>query len=321
LYHRIAEPVVDPHDLCVSAKHFGEHLEQLRRHYQIIGLQNLTRALSQGEVPHRAVVLTFDDGYADNAIGARPLLERYDAPASVFVTTGYVGQQHEFWWDELERLLLWPSSVPDLLEVTLTGKTHRWQLQPHQFVPAVRRSLRAGVYRASDDCLSARRRAYRDLYFLLQPLRCKDCEHVMTKLRAQLSHSPQQPVDCRPMAEEEVRQLDACELFDIGAHTTTHPVLAALPEGEQREEIKGSKEALEVLLGHQVNAFSFPYGGQAAIGTQSPRFVREIGFEAACTAAPMPVTSGADLFTLPRFAVRDWSGEEFLHQLGSFFWA
>ena len=51
-------------------------------------------------------MVTFDDGYADNLWNAKPLLERYDVPAAVFVTTGYAGQDREFWWDELETLLL-----------------------------------------------------------------------------------------------------------------------------------------------------------------------------------------------------------------------
>src|SRR5262245_19306871 len=106
LYHRIAEPAADPFDLCVTPQHFAEHLEQLRRHHRIISLTELSQRLASGATLRHTVVLTFDDGYADNLHHAKPLLERYDAPATVFVTSGYVGQDREFWWDELERLLL-----------------------------------------------------------------------------------------------------------------------------------------------------------------------------------------------------------------------
>ena len=69
-------------------------------------------AVSGGDVPSAGVVVTFDDGYADNFHNAKPLLERYEIPATVFVTTGYLQDQREFWWDELERILLQPGTLP-----------------------------------------------------------------------------------------------------------------------------------------------------------------------------------------------------------------
>ena len=48
------------------------------------------------------MVITFDDGYRDNLLVAKPLLEQHGLPATVFVTTGYVGPGRDFWWDELE---------------------------------------------------------------------------------------------------------------------------------------------------------------------------------------------------------------------------
>jgi peptidoglycan/xylan/chitin deacetylase (PgdA/CDA1 family) len=61
------------------------------------------------------VVVTFDDGYADNLYEAKPLLEHYGIPGTFFVVTGYLAQQaeraHEFWWDELERVVMQPEHV------------------------------------------------------------------------------------------------------------------------------------------------------------------------------------------------------------------
>ncbi|HET9531812.1 MAG TPA: polysaccharide deacetylase family protein, partial [Blastocatellia bacterium] len=104
MYHRVAEVRSDPWSLCVTPQHFAEHMEILRRHARPISLRELTGALREGSVPRRSVVVTFDDGYLDNLKNARPLLERYDIPATFFIATGYLGGEREFWWDELERM-------------------------------------------------------------------------------------------------------------------------------------------------------------------------------------------------------------------------
>ena len=94
-YHRVADVASDPSSLCVSKRRFADHLDCLRRHYNPMSLQGLVEAVSAGEVPRRGVVVTFDDGYADNLHSARPLLEQYDVPATVFVITGQIGSKRE----------------------------------------------------------------------------------------------------------------------------------------------------------------------------------------------------------------------------------
>jgi peptidoglycan/xylan/chitin deacetylase (PgdA/CDA1 family) len=61
--------------------------------------------LRDGKLPARTVVVTFDDGYRDNFVNAKPLLEKHDVPATLFLTSGYIESSRGFWWDEMERVL------------------------------------------------------------------------------------------------------------------------------------------------------------------------------------------------------------------------
>src|SRR5688572_28754639 len=88
----------------------------------------MARAAGADGVPSRAVAVTVDDGYVDNLAEAQPLLARREVLATVFVATDLVGRASEFWWDELERLLLQPGVLPSELMLVIGGASHRWSL-------------------------------------------------------------------------------------------------------------------------------------------------------------------------------------------------
>src|ERR1035441_889227 len=79
---RVAHLPQDPHLLAVTAKHFEEHLLALRRHCRVVSLSELVESL--GNRTGAGVALTFDDGYADNAETAMPLLEKHNCSATFY---------------------------------------------------------------------------------------------------------------------------------------------------------------------------------------------------------------------------------------------
>lgn len=108
MYHRVAATEHDPLELCVAPERFVEHLDLLQSLGRIVPLAEIARVKGNG----LTVAITFDDGYADNALAAAPLLEKRDAPATVFVVAGAVGSGRAFWWDRLAALVgldeYWP---------------------------------------------------------------------------------------------------------------------------------------------------------------------------------------------------------------------
>ena len=311
MYHRVGESASDPWSLCVSPDHFAEHLEVLRKFGYPMRLQELALALGDGNVPHRAIALTFDDGYADNLYNAKPLLERYGIPATVFLTTGQIAQGREFWWDELERLLLQPGILPEALCLKINGSTHRWKLDK-----ATRYSdddyRRNRHLNAWDGAFGSRHHLYYSIWQLIQPLPADEQWVVLEEIRIWAGNELAVRPTHRPLSPEEICTLGQDNLIEVGAHTETHPFLSAHPEAFQRREIQQSKARLENIIGYTVRGFAYPYGDYTA---KTVDLIRESGFTCACTTVADTVWRYTDCFQMPRLAVEDWDGEEFARQL------
>ena len=293
IYHRVFEMPSDPWQLSVSPKHFAEHLELLRRHYPVLSLHQLLSCLKGAQLPKRGVVLTFDDGYADNFWNAKPLLEKYEVPATVFVASGSVDNSG-FWWDDLERALLQPTKLPKCLQLRVQGRSYEW--------PTTNSDQRQHVYMA--------------IHKILQPLKVSDRDKIIAELFAWADVDEFGCPDYRPLTTTELIQLAQSEFIDIGAHTVTHSSLSIMPQADQFEEIVGSRQKLTAILGSRVDTFSYPYGN---FTSETVDIVKAAGFEMALTSETNAVEVGANQFQLGRFGVGDWEGEKFRQHLHEFF--
>ena len=91
-YHGLS--TIDEHEwnweLYVPPDHLRQRLHYLReKGYNILPLAEACVRLREGTLPPRSVALTFDDGTADFASAALPVLREFDAPATVYLTTYY----------------------------------------------------------------------------------------------------------------------------------------------------------------------------------------------------------------------------------------
>jgi len=307
MYHRVEELPTDPQLLAVQPPNFAEHLEVLRRSFRVLSLGELVEALSRRRLPRHAVVLTIDDGYADNLSNARPLLESFDIPATVFVTTGSIGGKREFWWDELERLVLHPGRLPRNLRLSIRGGSHQWDLGDGAAYSAddFERQKSWHVEQPSDP--GPRQRLYRSLYSQLHTLSHGDKVAILDELAQQAEIGVNGLPTHRPLTHEELGRLEG-GVVEIGAHTVTHPTLAALSPDAQRAEIHDSKATLEAELGRPIVAFAYPHGSYTAATVAT---VREAGYQYACTSDARLVTRASDPLLLPRLVPRNWDGRTY----------
>jgi peptidoglycan/xylan/chitin deacetylase (PgdA/CDA1 family) len=312
MYHRVTELPNDPYLLAVTPAHFAEQLEVIRRYGFPMSLRQMVQALQAGKVPKRGVVVTFDDGYADNLYAAKPLLERYEIPATVFVTTGHVGYPFEFWWDELDRVLLQPGTLPSRLELSLDGRAWNWELGEAATYTTADYQRDRNWHIEREDNPTPRHRLHRSLYQLLHNLTERDKQQVLSDLRTWAGAQPVGRSTHRNLSVDELTRLADQPLIDIGAHTVTHPVLGTLPVAMQRDEILQSRARIEELLGRSLLSFAYPHGSYTQ---DTLAVVREAGFSYACSSDTAAVKRDSDPFRLPRISMRNWDGDSFSRYL------
>ena len=290
-YHRVANVTGDEYEVCVTPKHFAEQMEMLSKYTHTMSLTTLVQYLKEDSLPPQSVAVTFDDGYVDNLYNAKPILEKYEIPATVFVCTGYAGK--EFWWDELERLVM--SSEVDL-------GTLRLQVRESQFV--------WNQLNGSSDA-DVRRKFCHALYNFLLRLDIEEQDQAMHTIR-NWSRVSSQGATARALNCDELLQLADGGLIEIGAHTRHHPMLPQLSLERQTEEIVSSKQDLEEWLGRPINGFAYPNG---RADENAKRIVRKAGFAFACTSLHDVIRRGRDLHELTRFWQKDVDGDRFIQSL------
>jgi peptidoglycan/xylan/chitin deacetylase (PgdA/CDA1 family) len=285
IYHRVADSAGDVWGLTVGPDRFAEQIEVLTRTRRVLPLGELAAAAAEGKRYDRPLAaVTFDDGYCDSFSAARPILQRFDCPATMFVATGMVDAKKEFWWDEVAFIFLETPGLPATLDMTFGQETVHWRF-------ADGNAPRTGA------CHYLRR------FLLGQPP--SEIEACLARLRDWAGVERPARATHRAMTSDEVAELDD-GLITVGAHTVSHPSLPVLSPAEQRAEILASAKACEILAGRPPAYFAYPFGRYDAASWAA---AREAGFAGACATIPGAVLRMADRFRLPRVAPGLMDGE------------
>ena len=97
-FHRVQDGD-DAEGLSISRDMFARHCRFFKQHFDVVPLADLVTKLERGEPVDRLLAITFDDGYRDNFVNARPVLQDLSLPATFFVVSRWVGSDAWPWWD------------------------------------------------------------------------------------------------------------------------------------------------------------------------------------------------------------------------------
>lgn len=260
-YHRIygledktAFPF-DPELISASRANFAWQMRYIKARYNPITFQMLIDALDgKALLPKRPLVITFDDGYDDNYHNAFPILKSLGIPATIFISTGYIGSSKPFWFDLVAHIVYRAPNgfmVLDDLQLTL-------QL---------------------DDDVASRRAATHKLLRKLKQVRNKQRLSFLEWLEcdyASVVDTTSFPLS-QPMTWDQIREMHTAGI-EFGSHTITHPILSQLDDKALEYELAVSKQQIEQELDNPISVLAYPVGEITAFDERVIQAAQSTGY-------------------------------------------
>ncbi len=281
IYHRVLRSTDPLLPGAPDQAAFARQMRLVRRWFRVLSLPQALDLLDWGCLPARSLAITFDDGYADNAELALPILQSLGLSATFFIASAYL-DGGRMWNDAIIDCVR--QAPAGMLDGGIAGLGLLPVHTPAQRSAAIARLLAALKYRPY-----AERQAIAD----------------------QLAPPRTQPL---MMTSPQVAQLHHAGMT-IGGHTLRHPILATLGDAEAVVEIAENRRRLEQLTGAAVELFAYPNGKPGAdFDDRHPALLRDLGFRAAVTTTAGVAGVGTDRMRLPRYT--PWQADSARFLLG-----
>ena len=311
MYHRIAEPEIDPWQLAVSRRNFREHLNVLTSYGNVISSDQLIENIRNKNLDSDCFCITSDDGYQDNFINALPLIEEFAVPATFFIPSGSIGSGKPFWWDKMTDIFLATKKLPAQLNIAIGQKRFNYILENDGEIDDQHLKMHT-VWHWPQTPPTNRCKIYIDLWMHLRDLPVNIIDEAVEGLIRWSGVESINDSGNFPMSNQELLKMSQSKFVITGIHTETHTALGTLSKRLQESEITTCKQYLEDKLGKDHLSIAFPYGNY---NSDTLDIVKQTGLKGAFTTNPKPVNIKSDVFQLGRFQVINQTGEEFKVQL------
>jgi len=272
IFHRVFDRPDPMHPSEPSAEWFRALVRMLATDFELLSLSAAVQRAGEGRLSGRSLSITFDDGYADNATVATPILAEFNAPATFFVASGF-----------LDGGRMWNDSIIETVRRLDQGRHTIDGPSPI-------------VFELSD--WESRRRAAESIITAWKHLPLADRQANVDRLATRVAELPSELM----MSSDQLRAMAHTPGVTIGGHTRNHPILAKLDAAEARSEIEDGKRDIEGLVQQEVTLFAYPNGKQVAdYHVEHADLVRQAGFQAAVATDWGTLDAQTDRFTIPRF--------------------
>ncbi len=272
--NEIPEKIFEKH---LDSRIFTDHLRILKKYCTPVSLSEI---FAEKKLPVNPVVITFDDGYKNNYDVAFPLLQEYQVPATIFVTTGFVDKTHFLWTDRLEYIVAHSASKDT---ISLQGGTLILKMDNEKEKLKTLTSVKEKLKNYNEE------------------ERLEILENIEQKLGSGYEWTQIHP-ELMPLSWDEIREMKNSGLVEIGSHTVSHPILSRCSDEKQLYELATSKYRISEELGDNCILFAYPNGRHIDYTKNTIRILKECGYKIALTTiSGCCDTCEDDSFELKRF--------------------
>lgn len=281
MFHGIeAAPLTPPCWHVLDAAMFGRQLEYVRRHFQVLPLEEALERLYSDSLPDRAVALTFDDGTRNLATQAAPILKRLALPAAIFLATGPMGTTHTLWPDRL--WLSFAHTNIGHIDLTAAG------LSSFALHSAAERGEAYG-------------HAVNQLKGLPDERRIAACDSLVAMLMPDGETTDPGPFEL--LSWDEARATANSGDLTLYPHTVSHPILSQCTDEKVEREIAESCMTLRRETGCSPRVFAYPNGRSQDFDDRCKEILRRQGVSWALSTVEGFASTDSDPLSLPRIGI------------------
>ncbi len=246
LYHGVP----DRDDDFVDSAALERHIMFLKKHFDVVGIED-----SMSERPRsgkRRIVLTFDDGYRNNAIVAAPVLRRHGVRATFFVCGRHTQRGKYLWFSYLRAL-----------EKHFKGNGFEFH---GEFIDMSRERRQESVKRLRAHLLSLH--PHPSAMYLEIENHLPAIEDFVEEDDLQMHYAG--------LTEDQIAELADDELFSVQPHTVDHPFLTLCTRDEALTQLDKNKTWLERITATECSVIAYPSGDYDAATVE---LCKSLGFK------------------------------------------
>ena len=188
-------------------------------------------------MPSKPFAITFDDGFQNNLTVAAPILNKYQVPATFYVTTDFIDRNLMSWIDRID----WAVEKTSITKINLPWLTNEILFSSVESKVELLKEIRNKVkYDRSIDTH-------------------KLADEIQKKLDLTLTYSNSSNID-KKLTWSELKHLSTLPGVTIGGHTHTHAVMSFLNDNDLNKEISKSLELIKKNIGITLRHYSYPEG-------------------------------------------------------------
>ena len=239
-YHRIFplpghDYPFDEGTISAIPRDFEKQILFIKKRFHVINFSMLSDILSSNKpIPNNLLIITFDDGYADNHEIAFKILEKHRLTAVIFLSTSFINTGELFWFDKLTCMI---KKIPQSCITFDSGK------YSFEVTNSNRKQIRESIM---------------DLFLTISN---KERLRFLEQLEQQskIKITPNDLELAKPLNWHQIKEMSDAGI-EMGSHTVSHPFLVNLSPEDIMYELAESKRLIEEKISKQIKCIAYPAG-------------------------------------------------------------